>query len=273
MRRVLAALPVVLFGFACGAFAQRAGAPAAMPAQGARMAPMVMPAGARPAAPMTAAPARPVAHPAAPGARPVSTTRAGVHGTTVQSTRPTTRARVSTGNVRQNPNNFVDEFGAPFSSDQINVPGLGFDYVHFAAVHPNASRHQFNHGFATPFLGGGIYVPMPYYYPEQAAAAPAAEEAPATEPSAEATEESADVEPRVTAVAPRYSQRLEPTAEYVFVRRDGTVFFAVAFSFNAGNLQYVTKEGLRRSVPLNTLDADATQQFNEQRGVNVRLPA
>jgi hypothetical protein len=59
----------------------------------------------------------------------------------------------------------------------------------------------------------------------------------------------------------------------VFVRRDGTVFFAVAFSFSAGNLQYVTKEGLRRSVPANTLDLDATQQFNEQRGVTVRLPA
>jgi hypothetical protein len=59
----------------------------------------------------------------------------------------------------------------------------------------------------------------------------------------------------------------------VFVRRDGTVFLAVAFSFSAGNLQYVTKEGLRRSVPANTLDLDATQQFNEQRGVTVRLPA
>jgi hypothetical protein len=238
------------------------------------MAPMVMPAGARPAAPMAAVPARPVAHAAAPGARPVSTTRTGTHGTKVQAATPTTRARVANGNVHQRPNNFVDEFGAPFSSDQINVPGLGFDYVHFAAVHPNASKHHFNNGFATPFLGGGIYVPVPYYYPEQAAAAPVAEETPATEPAAETTEESANVDTRVTpSVAPRYSQRLEPSSEYVFVRRDGTVFFAVAFSFNAGNLQYVTKEGLRRSVPLNSLDADATQQFNEQRGVTVRLPA
>jgi hypothetical protein len=269
MRRVIIALPVMLFGFICGVFAQRGGAHAAMPAQGARMAPMVMPAGARPAAPMGAAPVRPVAH-ATPGARPVSTTRTGVRGTTVQTT---TRARVSNGNVRQNLNNFTDEFGAPFSSDHLDVPGLGFDYVHFAAVHPNASRHHFDRGFSTPFLGGGIYVPVPYYYPEQAAAAPAAEEAPAAEPS-EAAEESSNVDSRViTSTAPRYSQRLEPSAEYVFVRRDGTVFFAVAFSYNGGNLQYVTKEGLRRSVPLNTLDADATQQFNEQRGVTVRLPA
>ena len=57
------------------------------------------------------------------------------------------------------------------------------------------------------------------------------------------------------------------------MRRDGTIIFAVAYSFNAGNLQYVTKDGLRRSIPLNTLDFDATQQFNEQRGVTVRLPA
>jgi hypothetical protein len=235
------------------------------------MAPMVMPAGARPAAPIAAAAARPVAH-AAPGGRPVSTTRTGAHGTTVQAA-STTRARVSSGNVRQNLNNFTDEFGAPFASNQLNVPGLGFDYVHFAAVHPNASRHHFDRGLVTPFLGGGIYVPAPYYYPEQAAAVPAAEEAPAAEPS-EAAEESANADSRVTAsTAPRYSQRLEPSAEYVFVRRDGTVFFAVAFSYNGGNLQYVTKEGLRRSVPLSTLDADATQQFNEQRGVTVRPPA
>jgi hypothetical protein len=245
-----------------------------MPAQGARMAPMVMPAGARPAAPMAAAsPTRPVAR-AASGVRHVSTSKTGVHGTSVQATSSAGRSRLlSNGSLRQNPNNFVDEFGAPFASDQLNVPGLGFDYVHFAAVHPNQARHHFNNGFSTPFLGGGVYVPVPYYYSEQAAAAPAAAENPAADTS-EATEEPASVDaPVIASAAPRYSQRLEPSSEYVFVRRDGTVFFAVAFSFTAGNLQYVTKEGLRRSVPTNTLDLDATQQFNEQRGVTMRLPA
>jgi hypothetical protein len=58
----------------------------------------------------------------------------------------------------------------------------------------------------------------------------------------------------------------------VFVRRDGTLFFAVAYSWESGNLSYVTQEGFRRSVPRDALDLDATQQFNEQRGLNFRIP-
>ena len=63
------------------------------------------------------------------------------------------------------------------------------------------------------------------------------------------------------------------TEEFVFVRRDGTVFFAVAYAWENGTLRYVTSEGLRRTVTRETLDLDATQQFNEQRGLNFRLPA
>jgi hypothetical protein len=40
----------------------------------------------------------------------------------------------------------------------------------------------------------------------------------------------------------------------------------------SGNLDYVTQEGLRRSVALDTLDLNATQQFNEQRGLSFRVP-
>jgi hypothetical protein len=54
------------------------------------------------------------------------------------------------------------------------------------------------------------------------------------------------------------------------VRRDGTVFFAVAYAWENGTLRYVTSEGLRRSVAHETLDLSATQQFNEQRGLNFR---
>jgi hypothetical protein len=60
---------------------------------------------------------------------------------------------------------------------------------------------------------------------------------------------------------------------YVFVRRDGTVFFAVAYTWENGTLRYVTSEGLRRSVAREALDLNATQQFNEQRGLNFRSPA
>ena len=72
---------------------------------------------------------------------------------------------------------------------------------------------------------------------------------------------------------------VEPTApipdteQYVFVRRDGTVFFAVAFAWENGTLRYVTSEGLKRNIARSALDLDATQQFNEQRGLSFRLPA
>jgi len=62
-------------------------------------------------------------------------------------------------------------------------------------------------------------------------------------------------------------------SEYVFVRRDGTLLFGVAYSWDNGTLRYVTREGQRRSISQDTLDMDATQQFNEQRGVNFHTPA
>ena len=71
----------------------------------------------------------------------------------------------------------------------------------------------------------------------------------------------------------RASAPLAPSPEYIFVRRDGTVFFAVAYSWSNGSLQYITQEGLRRVIPLTTLDLDATSQFNEQRGLSFRSPA
>jgi hypothetical protein len=69
--------------------------------------------------------------------------------------------------------------------------------------------------------------------------------------------------------------RAEPADndEFVFVRRDGTVFFAVAYSWEKGTLRYITSQGLRRTVTQDALDLDATRQFNEQRGLNFRLPA
>lgn len=65
----------------------------------------------------------------------------------------------------------------------------------------------------------------------------------------------------------------EPEVEpYVFVRRDGTVFFATAYAWENGTLRYITAEGLRRTLTADELDLDATQQFNEQRGLTFRSP-
>ncbi len=64
-----------------------------------------------------------------------------------------------------------------------------------------------------------------------------------------------------------------PSEEFIFVRRDGTVFFAVAYSWENKALRYITSQGLRRTVTQDELDLDATRQFNEQRGLNFHSPA
>ena len=161
-----------------------------------------------------------------------------------------------------------------FSTDGNGVPGLGFDYPHFFAVHPNAGRHHFRHdsGFVIPFIDGGFYLPVPMEA-DQGTAAPQPEDSSAANQPAPAEQTSA----RDSDGYSRSRMRSEPLppeqTEYVFVRQDGSLIFAVAYSLINDRLQYVTAEGLRRTIPLNTLDFAATQQFNAQRGVSIRLPA
>jgi hypothetical protein len=73
------------------------------------------------------------------------------------------------------------------------------------------------------------------------------------------------------APAPQTASERE-AEQYVFVRRDGTVFFASAYAWENGTLRYITTEGLRHTVTADKLDLNATQQFNEQRGLTFRSP-
>jgi hypothetical protein len=160
-----------------------------------------------------------------------------------------------------------------FSNGDNPVPGLGFDYPHFFAVHPNAGRRHFHDsGFVIPFIDGGFYLPVPAYA-DQGAPPPQADDSEAANQPAPPDQTSA----RDADSSLRDRMRSEPLppeqTEYVFVRQDGSLIFAVAYSLINDRLQYVTAEGLRRTIPLNTLDFAATQQFNEQRGVSIRLPA
>lgn len=164
--------------------------------------------------------------------------------------------------------------GAPVAENDLGVPGLGFDYVHYAATHPNGGRHH-SDGGVVPFVGGGIYVPYPVYMEGAVPAEPAVESTPAEAEEQPAPAEEAAVRPADVAVRPHAnsSAPAEPDSEYVFVRRDGTVFFAVAFTFDSANLRYITRDGFRKTAPLASLDLAATQQFNEQRGLAPRLPS
>ncbi len=163
--------------------------------------------------------------------------------------------------------------GAPVAENDLGVPGLGFDYVHYFATHPNAGRRHFVGG-VVPFVGGGIYVPYPVYMEGEAPAESAVEGSP-VEAEQPAPAEEAVARPADVAARPYANSRApaEPDSEYVFVRRDGTVFFAVAFTFDSTYLRYITGDGFRKTAPLASLDLVATQQFNEQRGLSPRLPS
>ena len=123
-----------------------------------------------------------------------------------------------------------------------------------------------------PFVGGGAYIPYAVYLDNGATAEPAAEDAPVEGEQPVEDTAAGPEEPPVWSHA-HSSAPTEPDSEYVFVRRDGTVFFAVAFTFDGTDLRYVTQDGLGQTIPLASLDLVATQQFNEQRGLSPRLPS
>src|SRR5215470_16605683 len=75
------------------------------------------------------------------------------------------RVRVSNGVIhitRRNPRpvRSVTIPNDDFFDDTNAVPGLGFDFVHFAATHPNAFKHhRTNLGGFIPFFSGGFAFP------------------------------------------------------------------------------------------------------------------
>jgi len=156
------------------------------------------------------------------------------------------------------------------------VPGFGFDYVHLAAVNPGA--------FNTSSLRSANFISsLPLFIPSFAPSAqiiiiqqppvvivqssPVAEASPDWPPRSRPSLHEEAREPERATDPPR---ELE---EIVFVRRNGTLFFAVAFSSSGGQLIYITREGLRRSISLSDLDFESTHRWNEERGTSLRLPS
>jgi len=171
------------------------------------------------------------------------------------------------GNVRDTARTVRDNFCStqPLNNFGANpTPGFGFDYAHFFAVHPTWNVcNQFS-GSVVPWYGGGYY-PFPY----------TAQEAEQENTSNEQPDSNRVIYAQVPSAPPSPSSTYtstEPVAEFVFVKHDGSTFFAVAYSWTKDKLQYVTKEGLRRSTGIDTLDLAATERMNEERGNTVNLP-
>jgi hypothetical protein len=131
--------------------------------------------------------------------------------------------------------------------------------------------------FFFPVFDGGFFLPGTAAAVEEDSAAEG-RQAEFAAAEAKETRRRYGVPQPVTAATPAPAAEMASSAptdneEFVFVRRDGTVFFAVAYAWEKGTLRYITGQGLRHTVTQDALDLEATRQFNEQRGLNFRLPA
>jgi hypothetical protein len=183
----------------------------------------------------------------------------------------------------------VVPFG-PFGDTEFqDAPGLGFDFPHLAAINANRHPRFRNFGGVFPFGFNGFLLGASPVIVEDAAPAEATEERPDAEARELAAENAQlrevvrlgrsrsratqnDSAPRE--LASREDQpapEQEKTNPYVFVRRDGSLVFALGYSWDKDTLRYVTPDGARRSIQREALDLPATQEFNEQRGLNFHL--
>jgi hypothetical protein len=192
---------------------------------------------------------------------------------------PVVRTRNGVRTVHRNNNgNFGFNNGFNNGPEFSNVPGLGFDFPHLAAVSGN---RRFRGGRFGGFDGG-----FPFGFSGFLLSPPIIDGG-AIDDSQVADDEFAD-DPPPQQYAPRRPRAPRPPSEpqaesapapvpdveqYVLVRRDGSLVFAVAYAWENGTLRYVTPDGFRRTIGRDALDLNATQQFNEQRGINFRIPA
>jgi hypothetical protein len=173
---------------------------------------------------------------------------------------------------------------APFSFGMFPVPGLGFDFAHLAAITRNfkvsdisvlstAQRLALARRLSPVVPFGVPFLPLPgEIVVVQQPPVVVLQQAPAPEEVVEPTSGARPAERKETVEPARPMEPLHDFGEFVLVRRDGRVVFAVAFSTAGDLLTYVTREGVRRSMPLADLDVETTVRMNEERGTTLRLP-
>jgi hypothetical protein len=203
-----------------------------------------------------------------------STSRLGPQGTR----RSTVIQIAPNGRLNRSDGSFANstDFG-----DEIGVPGLGFDYAHLAAVSgnfrfnpPGFGRGSHHHGtFISPVFFGGY--PYSSNYPDYQQEPQQPQIIVIQQPAPAVT-----VQQAAPAAAETYTDTAAPApppapvrevGELILVRRDGRVLFASVFSVTGGQVEYVTPEGIRRTLPLAELDTVATQEMNEARGTTLQF--
>jgi hypothetical protein len=199
--------------------------------------------------------------------------------------------------------NLNDNSFAPFlfseNPELRGVPGLGFDFPHLAAI---SGHLHFNPAFehngsgrndnsfvpivwgenpgSSDFIDPSVIQqieqefqqqgqPQPQIIVIQQPAPAAGEQLTGRAPQALPNSPASPVSPPVASPGP--VTPIRDVGEFIFVRRDGRILFASAFLVNGGVLQYVTPEGVRRTVPVAELDTEATRKMNEALGTTVDL--
>lgn len=263
MRRRIGIVAVAVLGLPLAAFAQRAGGAGGS-------------AGVRAAAAPPVAAVR-VSVPAGAGAHPVNQVAVA------------TRMVPAGGHIRTSSPNRIVAPNPRFGNSNIvsnDVPGLGFDYVHLAAVGPKNGQLGRNGRFrqTVPFGFGGYLITSPEIVVENPQAVEEAQETAAEQGDGDLQAQFEDAQRRAyragqqsaaqqVAPPPPAPEPAADPASYVFVMRDGTMVFAVAYTWENGTLRYVTPEGQRRSVAADSLDVNATTKFNESQGLNFHVGA
>jgi len=170
-------------------------------------------------------------------------------------------------------------------------PGLGFDFPHLAAI-GGTLRHNSGEFEHHGHHGQGFYAPIffgayPYGYDDQGydqQDPPPDEQVQQSQPPPQASVmqqpapaqqgAGSDGDLRNLSASDSESQPaadIPDVGNFIFIRRDGSVLFASMFSVVGAQLQYVTPEGIRRTMAISDLDSDATQQMNEARGTTVQI--
>jgi hypothetical protein len=169
------------------------------------------------------------------------------------------------------------------------VPGLGFDFPHLAAIGGGLSNNHFSRSGHNGRRGQGSFVPIlfggyPYYYDDLGSDQPEQQAVPESQPqpqivviqqpvpaqqSAYSGSDAGNLSASVS--APQADAPIRDVGDFILVRRDGRILFASIFSVDGAQLKYVTPEGIRHTLAISDLDADATQQMNEARGTTVQI--
>lgn len=230
--------------------------------------------------------ARPLSGHARPAAR-TSAKAMGAGATASQSTRQSDMVQISPGG--QVPPEFARTANLFSFDGSAGVPGLGFDFPHLAAISGALGKNPSLHFGHRDFRGQVFFVPIlfggyPYYsddlsydQPEQQMvqqpqAQPQISVIQQPVPAQQTRDAGSDTgNPSAAVTAPLGDVPVPDVGNFILVRRDGRVLFASVFSVVGSELQYVTPEGIRRTVAISDLDADATQQMNEARGTTVQI--